>query len=291
MTASAKALDGDHHSKSDDLSAQHLTSTASPASLAETFLFTGADSFGHAASADFSINGSNLIIILSNISLADVLVPTDVLTGVFFNISGNPVLSKSSAVLGAGSTVFYDPDGQPAGGIVSGEWAYKGALHGSGPGNDNYGISSAGLGIFGPSNVFSGSNLAGPDNVGGLQYGILSASDNTATGKLGGIIKSGGLIKNSVAFTLAGIAAGATFSDVYFQYGTSLDEPGFLGSISISSISGSYAITRSASIHEPGKAMLLSMGLMIGVVISMRRRFRRSSTWSGNPAQASHNLK
>jgi hypothetical protein len=291
MKAFAKPLGDDHQSSSKDLNIQHLTSAGLPASLTETFLFTGTDSFGRAASADFSINGSNLVIVLSNISLADVLVPTDVLTGVFFNISGNPVLRKGSAVLGAASTVFYDPDGRPAGGIVGGEWAYKGALHGSGPGNDNYGISSAGLDIFGPSNVFSGSNLAGPESVGGLQYGILSAGDNTSTGNWGGIMKSGGLIKNAVTFTLAGIAAGATFSDVYFQYGTSSREPGFSGALDSASLGSSSVIARSASIPEPGKAVLMSLGLMIGAVISRRRRFRRSSAWPVNPVQASHNLK
>lgn len=194
---------------------------------ANATLFTGS-SGNLAASADFSISGSTLTVVLTNTSSSDVLVPSDVLTAVFFDISGNPTLTSVSAVLTGGSTVFYDPDGQPAGGVVGGEWGYDTGL--SGPsGAGSRGISSSGLGgVFGQP-TFPGNNLAGPAALDGLQYGLLSAGDNSLTGN-GGITGSNGLIKNSVTFTLTGIFSGnEVFSNVFFQYGTALSEPGYTG--------------------------------------------------------------
>jgi len=164
-----------------------------------------------AASVDFSINGSGqLVVVLTNTvtgTNSDVLVPSDILSAVFFSLPGVTLATRtnSSAVLTAGSSVFYDPDGQPAGGVVGGEWAYKGALSGA-PYSATSGISSSGFGtdaipMFGPQNLFPGSDLAPPASPDGVNYGILSAGDNTATGN-NKVTGSGGLIKDSVTFTL-----------------------------------------------------------------------------------------
>jgi hypothetical protein len=88
-----------------------------------------------AGQATFSIVGSSLQVQLTNTSSSDVLVPADVLTAVFFDISlGAPTLTPSQAILDPGSSVFYDSDGQPAGGIVGGEWAYKAGIAAAPPG-------------------------------------------------------------------------------------------------------------------------------------------------------------
>ncbi len=50
------------------------------------------------ASANFNLTGNVLTVTLTNTSAADVLVPTDVLTAVFFN--GNGTLTPVSALLG-----------------------------------------------------------------------------------------------------------------------------------------------------------------------------------------------
>jgi hypothetical protein len=176
--------------------------------------------------------GTNLTILLTNTSLGDVTVPTDVLTAVFFSLAGNPVLTPVSAVLANGSTAFYDPDGQPAGGVVGGEWAYKANLVVPPPGGTT-GVSSIGANLFGPGDRFPGADLAGPLSPDGLQYGLLSAGDDKDTGN-GGITGSGGLIKNAVLFTLA--ANGFTLtpssvSDVAFQYGTNLSEPRIVAAV------------------------------------------------------------
>ncbi len=84
-------------------------------------LFAGTNGSNRSAEADFSIQGGNLQVVLTNTSLVDVLLPVDVLTGVFFTVPGPPT-SSLSALLTAGSTVIHDTP--PAGGIVGGEWAY-----------------------------------------------------------------------------------------------------------------------------------------------------------------------
>jgi len=136
---------------------------------------------------------------------------------VFFNTTHT--LTPVSASLN-GSSAFY-------GSIVNnvGEgWQYKSAVSAQGK---NSGISAAGLSIFGPSGNFFSPGL----NLNGLNYGILSAGDNTGTGN-GGITGHGPLIKNSVAYTLnaPSFSLSELGSTVVFQYGTSTTEPHFTGS-------------------------------------------------------------
>lgn len=200
-----------------------------------------------AAEASFAVNGSGqLVVTLTNTSTADTLVPADILTAVFFDISGPAVsLSRDSAVLNVGSIVEYDA--QPAGGVVGGEWAYIGGLSNA-PGNAKYGISSTGINIFGPGDLFPGPDLAPPTSPDGPQYGIVTAGDDVNTGN-GGITGSGGLIKNSVVFTLGGAGAGFDLSrigNVLFFYGTAIGEvppvlsptPGTAALIGLAGITG-----------------------------------------------------
>ncbi|MBI5762697.1 MAG: PEP-CTERM sorting domain-containing protein [Planctomycetes bacterium] len=178
-----------------------------------------------AASATFEVVAGKLQVTLRNTSPSDVMVPADVLTGVFFDIvGGGPTLTPDSAILGIGSIVVFgstDP-----GNVVGGEWAYAASLAGA-PNGATRGISSSGLGLFGNGN-FPGSNLQGPTSTDGLQYGITSAGDNTATGNTP-VTGTNALIKNSVVFTLTGIGGdfnpAAVIGNVSFQYGTSLSEP------------------------------------------------------------------
>jgi len=207
-----------------------------------------------AASAEFSVVGNVLTVRLSNTSSHDVLVPGDVLTGVFFGVNGaRPALTPVSAVAPAGHVVLFgttDP-----GGVVSGEWAYV-TGHSSSPGGLHYGISSSGLGIFGPSNLFpGGTNLQGPSSPNGLEYGITSAGDNPATGNTP-VTGTQALIKNAVVFTFSGAAGFDTsrINDVIFQYGTALYEPSYPGA---------------PNVPAPGSAALIGVAAF---VVSRRRR-------------------
>jgi len=191
-----------------------------------------------AASAVFNLTGNTLTITLANTSASDVLVPTDVLTGLFFDTSHT--LTPVSASLN-GSTVYY-------GSIVNnvGEgWQYMGGISAH---SENAGLSTAGLGIFGPNGNFYSPGV----KVAGLDYGILSAGDNSATGN-GGVTGQGPLIKNSIQFTLT---AGSGFSlaeignSVVFQYGTALSDASFNGNLQ--------------GVPEPSS--ILSLIVMLGAV-------------------------
>lgn len=180
------------------------------------------------ASAAFDVTGKNLTVTLTNTSPNDVLVPADVLTGVYFNSATAMTLTPISAVVAPGSTMLFG--GTDPGGVVGGEWAYRGDLNNASAPFRKYGISSAGLGLFGPGDRFPGNNLQGPDSPNGLQYGITSAGDNPATGNAP-VTGSNALTKNSVVFTFSGLPVGfdpsTQISGPVWQYGTALDEPHF----------------------------------------------------------------
>lgn len=193
---------------------------ASSRSDAVIFVGAGGDL---AARAEFTVSGNTLTVVLTNTSTADVSVPADLLTAVFFDIAGYPpaTFSPVSALLSGGSAVYFGPDGS---GNVGGEWAFGSGFSGA-PDDATLGISSAGFGLFGSAN-FNGPNLAGPNAVNGPNYGLLSAGDNTTTGNamVTGAVP---LIKNQVTFTLTGSVPFSEndISNVSFQYGTSLSEP------------------------------------------------------------------
>lgn len=233
-----------------------VTGLAMAASSASAALVFNLTSGARSAQVMMSTSGSNLVITVTNTASADALVPTDVLTAVFFNVSGTPLsLSPLSATLKAGSSIVGKSGAVPAittetGNSVASEWAYKGGING--PGSSAYGISSTGIGIFGPGDRFNtATNLQGPTSPAGLQYGITTAGDNPATGN--GDFNANALVKNSVIFTLSGLPAGFNLSrvtDVTVLYGTSASDP-FI------------------TVPTPGPIALLSAGLLI---VGRRRR-------------------
>lgn len=210
-------------------------------------LNVSAVSGARAASARFEVSAGNLVVTLTNTAAADALVPVDILTGVFFDISGSALaLTRVSAVLAPGSTVLFgstDP-----GGVVGGEWAYLGGLSGA-PHGASYGISSSGLGLFGAGDVFPGSDLDPPGSPDGINYGITTAGDNPATGNAA-VTGASPLIKNSVVFTLSGLPGGfdpmSVIGNVSFQYGTALDEPNIPapGAIGLFALAGAAGLRR-----------------------------------------------
>jgi hypothetical protein len=176
------------------------------------------------AAVSFNTAGSNLIVTLTNTALVGAVVPVDILTAVFFDMTGFVgSLTPISALLAPGSSILWDDPTSN----VGGEWAYASGIGGATPEGQNHGISSSGLGIFGSAN-FSGANLEGPAAVNGMSYGIVPQSGlaSNANPK----ISRTPLISYSVIFTLSGlptnfILSQATVGNVYFQYGTSLSEP------------------------------------------------------------------
>ncbi|WP_183353504.1 XDD4 family exosortase-dependent surface protein [Geomonas silvestris] len=219
--------------------------------------FTATDTFGRSAEAIFSVSGTNLQVTLANTSNADVMDPTFVLTALFF--SGANGLTPISALLPTGTVVFNGPSN---GGNVGGEWAY-GSGFTTAPHGATAGISSSGLspsGLFGQPN-FNGPNLGGPKSLDGLQYGITSAGDVFSTPGVGDLANNA-LIKNSVVFTLGGLAANFdinSISNVSFQYGTDI------ANANITPPQGPTPVP------EPGTLLLLGIG-GFGLAIWGKRR-------------------
>jgi hypothetical protein len=187
-----------------------LALLASAGSGRADLLFSGSSGV-FSASAQFDLTGNTLTVTLTNTSSADVLVPTDVLTGVFFNTTH--ALTPMSANL-HGSSVHYGTLTN-----VGDGWGYGSGLSAQGM---NSAISATGaVSGLGMSNFSSSRNA-----LDGLPYGILSAGDNLNTGNTG-VTGHGPLIKNSVQFVLTA-AAGFSLSElgnsVVFQYGTMLTD-------------------------------------------------------------------
>ena len=225
---------------------------------------------GLSASADFTVVGGNLQVVLTNTGPNDVLVPGNVLMAVFFDLNGVGVLTPVSAAVTAGSTVRYAALG--AGGVGAG-WAYKGGLSGL-PGGASEGISAAGYSSpsFGPSGNFGcGANCV---MVNGLDYGLLSLGDNPATGNAG-VTGKGPLIQDSVTFLLSGLPGGFTdddlsLSNVAFQYGTALAN--CTGDCNPEPCIGACQPT---TVPEPNMPLLIGAAL-VGWAVARRRFFGRA---------------
>ena len=241
---------------------------ATPARAADfNFTASGGGSLNLSASVNITdLGGGQLQITLSNIG-GEVLAPNQVLTALFFNCTCG-TLTPISAVLGPGSTVFFDAQGQPLGGVVGGEWAYGSGL--ALPGGATQGISSFGGGLFGNPN-FPGADLDPPTAVNGLNYGIVSAVDNLATGNAE-VTGNVPLVQNSVVFVMGytgSINPATAFSNVVFQYGTALTEPNIGG--------GSGGGSGQTLVPEPASLLLLGSGLFAAAYRVRRKKQQQNA--------------
>jgi hypothetical protein len=244
---------------------------AAPAHAIITFsgTATGNDEvLSASASFDLAASGTTtqLIVTLTNTGGYNPNDPADILTGIFFLLPGDPMLTRVSAVLGSGSTLFFQGavTNEPSGDVVGGEWAYKTGLTGA-PRGANQGISSSGLTLFGPHDVFPGPTLGGLEGKpsGGVSWGLTTSLDDS-TAYNGGLTRRG-FIKNSVVFRLGDVPANldlSQISNVSFQYGTGLAEPTIIATLDAA--------------PEPSSSALASGGLLVIALLRRRGRARQA---------------
>jgi hypothetical protein len=220
------------------------------------------------ASATFVISNLDLVVTLSNLGTSNTNSPGDIVTGVFFDVAGNPALTPVSATVGPDSKVIGHH--QPIiNGDVGEEWAYNGDLVDA-PAGDVYGISSTKLksSFFKKSELFPfpDGKIRGTSPLSGAQFGITSLND-VLNDELGGL-KNKPLIQNTVVFvfSLPSNLSSLTvedISDVTFQYGTSIKKG--------LDITGEMV----AQVPEPSTVTLVALSL-VGALALTRSRTRHS---------------
>lgn len=206
------------------------------------------------ASASFAVFDQKLIITLSNTATYDANDANDILTAIFFSITGNPTLSGTSAVLGPDTAIKNRPGMSGPGMNVGGAWAYHDSPTGL-PHDATEEISIANLKSFGKGSRFSGLKLA---PSGGAAFGVTTDFDSLGNDK--GSFKHQQLIENTVVFTMGGLPTNFTLadiSDVSFQYGTDLKSADLdlAGTIDGGSNGNS-------TVPEPTTTMLVVAGLL-----------------------------
>lgn len=202
----------------------------SPSSLQAGGVFSFLDGT-LAAQATFAQNGTTLTVTLENTSVFDILSPSDVLTGVFFDLANvdDGSLTPTRALLGEGSSVWFPrrpkTDGTDSQGEIGGEYGFRDDLQDL-LSETSMVISVVGLGdLIGRPHVFPGDNLVGPPSgsPGGIDYGLVSALDDPLTGNRS-VTGRSPLVSNSVLFELAGLPGDfvldGNISSVRFNYGS-----------------------------------------------------------------------
>jgi hypothetical protein len=214
------------------LAAGLLMSVIAPASANVVWTGTGTNGGNPlSASADFSLSGTTLTIVLTNTSASNSVheTPTQTLSGLLFGIAGQSSgLTPNSALA---NSIFNSGvcSGTCTGSNVNvgGEWGYQFTS-----GGINL-IGSAGYvttGLSGNKGNFGGLGLNGnPPGLGGIDFAILSASHDTLNGGNGGL-STAPLVQTAVTLTLTGFSFTlGDVNNVSFQYGTSLTEPNTSG--------------------------------------------------------------
>ena len=240
------------------------------------------------ADAVFTFSGGNtLTVVLKNTGAADSSdVPGNILSGLFFNITGSPTLNPQSATVSAGSTLVNSALCNPgpctsATTNMAGEWGYQfsgSGFSGGGPASKN-GIASSGylttglagnIGNFGPGGT-AGTNLDGPASLDGIQFGIIA---NGAFNPNGGADVP--VIQNSVTFVLTGVftgLTGANISNVVFTYGTAFGENSTTSGCTATGNSTDCGGSGQSTVPEPASILLFGT-MMLLTVYATRRKWR-----------------
>lgn len=207
--------------------------------------FGGSGTGGRAASVTFSEAGGDLVVTLSNMGTEPTSQwdSTYLLGAVFFNYSGPGTLAangtKSGAVLPSGDGVI----GTLASGSTIGSyWAYGSGLTG-GPNGARQVLTGVGYGLGNlPANGNMGPNAQKVDGADGSLLGWNNVNDANAS-----VTGHEPLAYTTIQFTLDGSdlpssLVASDFTDVTFQYGTSLANSAFVGNLVVPLPEPNYGI-------------------------------------------------
>jgi hypothetical protein len=224
---------------------------------AQAQLFTGSGTLSESGnsvsgSAEFSIAGDVLTVILTNTTAGGTRVRGDILTGLSWDVTGsNPALMLTSIALtnpgsGAGKDrIFTSASTSNTSDPLSGTWTNK---LGDSPIGE-YGIATTGF-----EEAFKAGQIT--RGTGGSDYGIIS-DDTAFNASVGSAFP---LIKDSLTFKFSGAAALSIdrINSVKLLYGTN----------------GTGRVTTNIvpRIPEPGTLSLLAAGIPAAVVFLRRRR-------------------
>jgi hypothetical protein len=206
----------------------------------KTITFTDPNGlYTYSGTVDFSQSGSILTVVLTNDAEDAANFRRRVLTGVFWDLAGDPNVTKNSAAYTAGSVQI---NGGDSAANIGKHWGFKQGLGANQWGNANYGISAVGLGFFGPPNAF----IPGTPQQ-GVDYGLVPTAGSSVPEPL---------VKDSMTFKLnlpgSFTLTEDSISNVWFQYGSNVDEYFF-------------------NVPEPGSMIALALGA-IGLASRKRRK-------------------
>ncbi|WP_152052525.1 XDD4 family exosortase-dependent surface protein [Tautonia marina] len=248
-----------------------ILTVASEPCQAGLYLGSGTNSSANhalAASAEFSLSDSTLSIVLKNTSLqtygANQTVPSSVLTALLVDI--NPTPNPFNLLTAyASELVNYSGPANPNLAVDGSKKDYTGTL-GGWQLKPSEGLGTAGFGIFNGNIVNTG------EGTGGFNFGLINAGYNPGDGN--NAVDSTPLVRDTLTFAIT-VGSGFSLShiqSVKFQYGTSLSEPSFYGTLQTPPDSDEEGSEGVNAVPEPS-TLVMALGCVatIGLVRVIQR--------------------
>ncbi|WP_169977657.1 XDD4 family exosortase-dependent surface protein [Tautonia rosea] len=228
-----------------------------------------------AASAEFTLSGSTLSIVLKNTSSqtygTSQTVPSSVLTALMVDI--NPTPNPFNLLTAyASELVNYSGPANPNLAVDGSKKDFTGTL-GGWQLKPSDGLGTAGFGIFNGDIVNTG------EGKGGFNFGVINAGYNSGNGNKA--VNETPLVRDTLTFTIT-VGSGFSLShiqSVKFQYGTSLSDPSFFGILQPPDDDDEEGSEGVNAVPEPSTlAMALGCVATIGAAQVIRRRRSTATT-------------